>query len=142
GCANCQANKTITRRNDPPLNPIVPVPRATPFQTMAIDFIVKLPLSEGYDSILSITDHDCTKGVILIPCNKTINVEGVVRLFKDRVFPFVGLPQKVISDRDPRFTATFFRELCDLLGIRQNLSMAYHPQMDGQSKKTNQHMET
>src|ERR1700742_3454035 len=142
GCAECQANKTITRRNDPPPNPIVPVPGATPFQTMAIDFIVNLPPSEGYNSILSITDHDCTKGVILVPCNETIDAEGVARLFEDQVFPFVGLPRKIISDRDPRFTATFFRELCDLLGIKQNLSTAYHPQTDGQSKKTNQHIET
>jgi hypothetical protein len=70
----------------------MPAENATPFQTIAVDFIVKLPKSEGYDSILTITDHDYTKAVILLSCNKTINAEGVAKLFKDQVFPIVGLP--------------------------------------------------
>jgi len=113
-----------------------------PFQTIAIDFIVKLPTLEGYDSIMTVTDHDCTKAVVLVPCQEMIDAEGVAKLFKDRVFRFVGLPKKIISDRDPRFTFTFFKELCKQLEISQNLSTAYHPQTDGQSEKTNQHVKT
>ena len=96
---------------------------------------------EGYDSIMTVTNHDCTKAVILVPCQETIDTEGVAKLFKDRIFPFVGLPKKIISDRDPGFTSAFFRELCRQLGVLQNLSTTYHPQMDGQSEKTNQHVE-
>src|SRR6267142_4141786 len=142
GCAICQANKPITHQNNPPLHPITPQEETLPFQTIAIDFIVKLPTSEGYDLIMMITDHDCTKAVILVPCQETIDAEGVAKLFKDRVFPFVGLPKKIISDRDPHFTSAFFKELCKQLEISQNLSTAYHPQTDGQSEKTNQHVET
>jgi Integrase zinc binding domain len=142
GCAICQVNKPITHRNSPPIHPIMPQEDASPFQTIAIDFIVKLPELEGYNSIMTITDHDCTKAVILVPCQEKIDTEGVVKLFKDHVFPFVGLPKKVISNRDPRFTSTFFKELCKQLGVSQNLSTAYHPQTDRQSKKTNQHIET
>jgi len=91
---------------------------------------------------MTVTDHDCTKAVILVPCQETIDAEGVAKLFKDRIFPFIGLPKKIISDRDPRFTSTFFRELCKQLEVTQNLSMAYHPQTDGQLEKTNQHIET
>ena len=115
---------------------------ALPFQTIAIDFIIKLPTSEGYDSIMMVTDHDCTKAVILVPCQETINVEGVANLFKDRIFPFVGLPKKIISDQDPHFTSAFFRELCKQLEVSQNLSTTYHLQTDGQSEKTNQHVKT
>src|SRR6266850_2385780 len=142
GCAICQANKPITHRNNPPLHPITPQKEALPFQTIAIDFIVKLPTSDGYDSIMTVIDHDCTKAVILVPCQETIDAEGVAKLFKDRIFPFVGLPKKIISDRDPRFTSAFFRELCKQLEVTQNLSTAYHPQTDGQSEKTNQHLKT
>ena len=141
GCTICQANKPITHRNNPPIHPITPQEDALLFQTIAIDFIVKLPESGGYDSIMMVTDHDCTKAVILVPCQERINTEGVVKLFKDCIFPFVGLPKKIISDRDPRFTTTF-QELCRQLEVSQNLSMAYHPQMDGQLEKTNQHVET
>jgi Integrase zinc binding domain len=117
GCAICQANKLITHRNNPPIHPIMPQEDALPFQTIAIDFIVKLLELEGYDSIMMITDHDCTKAVILVPCQEKIDAKEVAKLFKDHIFPFVGLLKKVISDRDPWFTSTFFRELCKQLGV-------------------------
>ena len=68
--------------------------------------------------------------------------EEVTRLFRDHAFPYTGIPKKIISDRDTRFTSQFFRELCDQLGIKQNISSAYHPQTDGQSERTNQTLET
>jgi len=91
---------------------------------------------------MTVTNHDCTKAVILVPCQETIDAEGVAKLFKDHIFSFVGLPRKIILDRDPHFTSAFFRELCKQLEVLQNLSTAYHPQTDGQSEKMNQHVET
>jgi hypothetical protein len=57
GCLKCQATKTITHRNEPPIVPISPV-STKPFETIALDFIVKLPKSGECDTILTITDHD------------------------------------------------------------------------------------
>ena len=65
----------------------------------------------------------------------------MAELYATHVFPHYSLPQKVISDRDPQFTATAMQELCRNLKIRQNISMAYHPQTDRQSKRTNQWLE-
>ena len=98
-------------------------------------------MSGGYDSILTITDHDCTKMMIAIPCNETISAEGVADLYLRQVFPRFGIPSKVISDRDPRFTSKFMKELCRLMGIKQNISTAYHPRTDGQSEHSNQWLE-
>src|SRR6266478_3936383 len=141
GCALCQSRKNITTRPKPPQFPISSNPEAQPFECIALDFITKLPPSEEYDSILTITDHDCSKGSIFIPCKETIDAIGVAELYGKHVFPHYGLPQKVISDQDPRFTATAMRELCRNLNIKQNISTAYHPQMDGQSERTNQWLE-
>ncbi len=58
-----------------------------------MDFIVKLPKSQGYDTILTITDHDCSKASIFIPCNKMITAEGVVELIIKHVFPHYGFPR-------------------------------------------------
>jgi hypothetical protein len=96
-----------------------------------MDLIVDLPESSGFGSILTITDHDCTKAAIFLPCNQTIDVPGVVELYAKYVFPHYRAPRKIISDRDPQFTANFAQELCRLLGIKQNLSTTYHPQTDG-----------
>ena len=127
GCTQCQQNKTNTHLQKAPLNPITPAIGALPLQTISMDFIVKLPESAGYDSILTITDHDCTKMLIAIPCRETIMAEGVAELFLRQIFPRFGLPSKIISDRDPRFISKFMKELCHLMGITQNVSTAYHP---------------
>ena len=57
------------------------------------------------------------------------------------MYPWFGVPQKVISDRDPRFTSHFGKGLAKLLGIQQNLSTAFHPQTDGISEWKNQWIE-
>jgi transposase InsO family protein len=142
GCATCQAVKTITHHNMPPIAPIGPGEDTTPFATIAVDFITKLPESHGCDMILTITDHDSTKAVILIPCREDMGSEEVARLFRDHAFPYTRIPKRIISDRDMRFTSQFFKELCAQLEIKQNMSSAYHPQTDGQSKRTNQTVET
>jgi hypothetical protein len=141
GCADCQRNKVNTQARKALLTPIFPKPEAMPFETVAMDFIVKLPLSNGFDSILTITDHDCTKAAIFIPCNETITAEGVAELYLQHVFKRFGLPQKVISDCDPRLAGKFARALCTALGITQNMSTVFHPRTDGQSECTNQGLE-
>ena len=98
GCAMCQANKPNTHPNRPAIFPIIPKEEALPFQTIAIDWITKLPVSEGFDSIMTITDHDCSKAAIFIPCNKTLTAEGLVGLYARHVFPYYGVPKKLISD--------------------------------------------
>ena len=142
GCAECQRHKVNNRPTKAALNPIYPKAEAMPFETVAIDFITKLPLSQGYDSILTVTDHDCTKAAIFIPCNEEVNAEQTAALYLQRVVVNFGLPSKIISDRDPRFASKFTRELCKLMGIEQNISTAYHPRTDGQSERTNQWVET
>jgi hypothetical protein len=113
-----------------------------PFETIALDFITKLPVSQGYDSILTVTDHDCTKASIFIPCNEEINAEGTAALYIQHVFAHFGLPRKVISNRDPRFISKFMQEVCRITGIECNPSMAYHLRTDGQSERSNQWVET
>jgi hypothetical protein len=142
GCARCQENKANTHLNSPPLQPFIPDPQARPFSTIAVDFIVKLPVSNGYDTILTVMDHDYTKAVILMPCREDMGSLDIARLYLEWVFPFVGIPEKVISDWDTRFMLKVFKELCEILQIKQNITSAYHPQTNGQSEKTNQHVET
>ena len=141
GCADCQRHKINTRPTRAPLEPIYPKPEALPFETIALDFITKLPESQGCDSILTVTDHDCTKAVIFIPCREEISAEETAALFLQHVVVRFGLPSKMISDRDPRFASKFTRELCKLMGITQNISTAYHPRTDGQSERNNQWVE-
>jgi hypothetical protein len=97
-CAECQCHKVNNRPTKALLRPIYPKPEATPFETIALDFITKLPELQAYDSILTVTDHDCTKAAIFIPCREEINAEGTAALYIQHVFAHFGLPKKVISD--------------------------------------------
>jgi len=112
-----------------------------PFAMIALNFITKLPISQGYDSILTITDHNCSKVVILIPCHKEVGAEGVARLLVKHLFVQFRLPTKMISDRGPRFASKLMCEMCNIVGVKQNISTAYHPRMDGQSERSNQWVE-
>jgi RNase H-like domain found in reverse transcriptase/Integrase zinc binding domain/Chromo (CHRromatin Organisation MOdifier) domain len=141
GCAICQATKSRTTRPKVPIYPITTRTESNPFETIAMDLITDLPLSNGFDSILTITDHDCTKMAIFLPCTKKVDALGVAQMFAKSVFPYYGAPRRVISDRDPRLVGKFATGLCDILGIEQNISTAYHPQTDGQSERTNQSLE-
>ena len=140
GCTTCQSRKNQPNKPKPPLYPITSDTYDTPFTSIAMDFIVKLPSSESYDTILTITDT-FSKASIFIPCNESINAENTAKLYTTYVLPHYGLPTHIISDRDPHFTSMFSRELCRTLGITQNISTAYHPQTDGQSERTNQQLE-
>ena len=142
GCGVCQQSKTNTRPQKPPLYPITPKEGAAPFSTIAMDWITKLPPSSGYDSILTITDHDCSKAALFFPCKESMGTEGLAKLYFTKVFPHYGIPNKIISDRDPRLTLRLAKEICHEAGIDQNISTAYHPQTDGQSERTNQTLET
>jgi hypothetical protein len=142
GCADCQRHKVNTRPTKAPLQPIYPKPEAMPFETIALDFIVKLPISQGFDSILTITDQGCTKAAIFIPCNKDITAEETAALYIKHVFAHFGLPTKVISDRDPRFMSKFIQAACKVTGVKHTPSTAYHPRTDGQSERSNQWLET
>jgi hypothetical protein len=61
-------------------------------------------MSKENDTILTITDHDCSKAALFFPCKETITAKEVAELYTRHVFPHYGIPHKVISDRDPRFT--------------------------------------
>ena len=96
-----------------------------------MNLITDLPPVDGCDSILVMVDRGNTKGAILIPTTKTLTQEGAGQLLLDNLYKWFGLPDEMLLDRGPQFTAMAFRELLKLLGIKLNLTMAYHPQTDG-----------
>jgi len=66
---------------------------------------------------------------------------GVAQLFQDNVWKLNGLLEEVISDWGMQFISNFTQYLSQLLGIWVATSMAYHPQMDGQTERVNKEVE-
>ena len=124
----CQRNKNHTEQ---PAGKLMPnsIPKK-PWAHISADFITKLPLAQGYDSILVVVDR-LTKIVYFILTTEKTSAKGLARLFRDNVWKLHGLPESIISDRGPQFVAGLMRELNQILGIKSKLSTAFHPQIDG-----------
>ncbi len=138
GCATCQQNKIMTHKRKTPLYRITTKEGTLPFQQIAMDLITGLPQQHRHNAILTIVDHGCSHAAIFLPCSDTITGPGIAQLYLDYVYRWFGLPVKMISDRDPRFTSHFSKALSEKLGIERNLSTAFHPQTDGLSERKNQ----
>ena len=141
GCAKCQENKVNTHMKRAPLYHFDTHVEQGPFQYISMDLITDLPPSNKYDAILTIVDQGCSKAAKFLPCNKTIDGQGVAQLYFKHLFPWFGTPKRIISDRDPRFTSHFTKAICKALKVQQNLSTAFHPRTDGQTERMNQWIE-
>jgi hypothetical protein len=141
GCATCQQNKIQTHKKKTPTFGIMTMSNMKPFSQIALDLITGLPQANEKDAILTIVDHGCSRAMIFIPCTTTITEPGIAQLYLQNVYPWFGLPSRVISDRDPRFTSQFGKALTTKLGINRNISTAFHPQTDGLSERKNQWIE-
>ncbi|GMF55635.1 unnamed protein product [Phytophthora fragariaefolia] len=82
-------------------------------------------------------DEDLNKMAHLAAVPDAIDGEGTATLFLDRVFRQHGLPEAVVSDRDPRFTGKFWTSVVAVLVTRLDMATADHPQTDGQTERFN-----
>jgi len=111
-----------------------------PWTHLMIDFITKLLVVAGKDAIFVVCDR-LSKMTHFISTTEGTSAEGLARLFQDNVWKLHGLPESVISDQGPQFTAELTKELNRMLGIETKLSTAFHPQTDRQTERMNQELE-
>ena len=95
---------------------------------------------EGFDTILVIIDQ-LTKAAHFIECHSTDTAPQLARLYLKHIFSKHGAPNDIVSDRGKLFVSKFWSSFCKLLGIKSNLSTAYHPETDGQTERVNQTLE-
>lgn len=137
-CEECRRAKAIRHKPFGPLR-FLPVSKR-PWDSISMDFIEGLPLSDGFDSVLVIVDR-LTKMGLFIPTLKTLTTPELAKLFLVHVFSKHGTPSDIVSDRGRHFISRFWASLCELLQIESNLSTAYHPETDGQTEQVNQVLE-
>jgi hypothetical protein len=138
-CHSCQVNKPSQTAPAGLLQPL-PVPERR-WQSVSTDFIMALPKSAGgFDAVAVFVDR-LSKRVHLSPCTTSITAPQFAELFVEVVFKHHGVPDVIVSDRDPRFVSDFWKSLFSLLGTHLNISTAYHPQTDGQTERMNRQLE-
>jgi hypothetical protein len=137
-CDSCSRGKSSRHLKHGELSSL-PVPSG-PWKGITCDFVVDLPVSNGFDSLLVFVDR-FTKMTHLVPCNKTADAPEFAKMFLHSVVRLHGLPDSLVSDRGSIFTSHFWKSLALLLGVKGKLSTSFHPQTDGQTERMNQTIE-
>ena len=137
-CRVCQQVKHVTRKIAGILQPISP-PTGV-WEDLSMDFITHLPSSHGFTVILVVVDR-FSKGLYLCALPTQFTAFKVATLFLEIMCKLHGFPSSIISDRDPVFISSFWRELFRLSGTTLRMTTAYHPQSDGQTEVMNHTVE-
>jgi len=138
-CPDCQQNKT-SHHQPYGLSSPLELPYA-PWQSIAMDFITELPISDGCNQLWVIIDR-FTKMVHFLPLQKEGKTAAdLASIFAREVWKYHGLPTDIVSDHNSRFTSETWKEFLILSEIRPRMSTAFHPQTDGQTGRLNQTIE-
>ena len=138
-CLTCQQVKAEHQRPAGLLTPLL-VPEWK-WEHISMDFIVGLPrVLKGFDSIWVIVDR-LTKSAHFLPVKSTYTMDQYAQLYVQEIVRLHGVPNAIVSDRDPKFTSAFWTSLHRAMGTKLAFSTAYHPQSDGQTERVIQILE-
>jgi len=138
-CPECQQNKA-SRHQPYGLSSPLELPYA-PWQSIAMDLITELPVSEGCDQLWVIINRFTNVAHFLPLRTEGKRAADLAVIFAREVWKYHSLPADIVSDRDSRFTSETWKEFLRLLGIRPRMSTTFHPQTDGQTERLNQTVE-
>ncbi|KAM5587861.1 hypothetical protein ABKV19_006351 [Rosa sericea] len=137
-CHICQQNHYETINPPGLLQPNTIPDKA--WTNISMDFIEGLPNSSGKTVIFVVVDR-LTKYGHFMPLAHPYTASTVVHHFVHGIFKLHGMPECIISDRDPIFLSSFWEAFFKLQGTALHKSSAYHPQSDGQTENLNRTLE-
>ena len=106
-----------------------------------MDFLTHFPRTpQRHDAVWVIVDR-LTKSAHFLAVRMTFKFERFCRLYFREIVRLHGVPVSIVSDRDPRFTAHFWKSFQKAIGTLLTMSITFHPQTDGQSERTIQVLE-
>jgi hypothetical protein len=131
-CGNCQMGKTSNHLK-PGLLHNLPIP-SRPWQSIGMDFVGPFPECEGFDYLWVIICR-LTNQVHLTPVTVRTTTTELAWFYIRDIVRLHGMPESIVSDRDSKFTAKFWRELHRAMGTKLLMSTSFHPQTDGHSER-------
>lgn len=138
-CDSCQRNKPSQQLPAGLLQPL-PIPDR-PWMDISMDLITHLPKSaSGNDAIVVFVDR-LSKQLHAVATKTETSASQLATLCLREVVRHHGVPASILSDRDPRFIAHFWRNLWELFQTKLRMSSSYHPQTDGQTERDNRTIE-
>ena len=92
-----------------------------------MDFVNHLPRTpRRHDAVCVISGPVHEVGTFLA-MRMTFTLEEFCRLYIREIVRLRGVPVSIVSDRDPRFTAHFWKSFQKAMGTRLMMSTVFHP---------------
>ena len=134
-CVQCQQNKDSNQQVAGKLMSL-PIPNR-PWQIVGLDFMGPFPEAKsGADAVAVMVCH-LTKAKHIVGTTTRLTAKGAAEMMYREVVRLHGMIEVLVTDRDTRFTASFWQELWRLVGVKLAMGTAYHPQTDGQTEREN-----
>lgn len=106
-----------------------------------MDFVEGFPKVHGKSVVLTVVDR-LSKYAHFIALSHPYTATSVAKAFFEGIVHLHGIPNFIVSDRDPVFTSHLWRDLFKMTGSTLRMSTAFHPQTDGQSEVVNRTIAT
>ena len=131
-CPECAIVAGGGKVHRPPLHPI-PVQHL--FQIMGIDIMELSKTVAGNRYVIVLQDFLIKWPMIFAaPDQKAYRI---ARLLAEKVVPFCGVPEALLSDCGTNLSSNLVKDVCQLLGIKTLHTTSYHPQCDGMVERLN-----
>jgi hypothetical protein len=109
----------------------LPVP-SKPWEHVSMDFVMGLPPTSKRSDSIMVVAYQFSKMTHFMACKKVHDASSIVGLYFKDIYKLHGLPSSIVSNRDSKFLAHFWRTLWKKLGTNLDYNTSFHPQTDGQ----------
>jgi hypothetical protein len=138
-CLECQQVKEEHRHTIGLLQPL-PIPEWK-WKTISMDFIIGLPKSTKKNDAIMVVVEKLSKYSHFVPVKSTCKAIDIANIFMNEIFLLHGMPKEIVSDRDTKFTSSFWKSLMASFEAKLLFNTTYHPQNNGQIERVNQILE-
>lgn len=138
-CHPCRGAKKSRQLRQGLLQPLPITDRY--WKQISIDFMVDLPARDESAPRYLMVITDRLSKYVQLEAMTSMGAEECARRFRDTWWRFHGFPSQIITDRGSDWVGKFWTTLCNIVGIEQLLSTAYHPQTDGGTERVNQEVQ-
>jgi len=101
---------------------------------IAMDFVEGLPKVNDKNIILTVVDR-FSKYAHFIPLGHPYTASSVARAFFTDIVRLHGMPESIVSDRDPVFTGHVWCDLFKMAGVKLRMSTAFHPRLTASPRR-------
>ena len=132
-CPSCARNRVKLRRDT---NYLKLFTATKPFESVSIEILGRLPKSRRDKRFLLVITDRFSNLTAVVPLRNVNACSTAVAFCEAWVFKY-GPPKTLLSDNGKQFASRFFLSVCQLLGVTNAFTSAYHPQVNGQVERYN-----